>query len=79
MIPEGYEAIRENLTACDVLDIVGADKEVEKAVAARQVLLAKFGVSGDSLLFRDEANAVHLIQPKEQVCEPSSTADSSAS
>ncbi len=88
MIPEGYEAVRENLSETEVLVLENAqqrvalaEKDLQLARVGLQNVLANLGATGNCQVIRDEANAVHLIQPKEQdTCEPSpvesSTSDS---
>lgn len=83
MIPEGYEAVRENLSDVEVLTLENAqqrvalaEKDLQLARVGLQNVLANLGAIGNCQVIRDEANAVHLIQPKEQACEPEPSSES---
>jgi hypothetical protein len=84
MIPDTHEYIRENLSETEILQVENAqqriglaEKDLQLARVGLQNVLANLGATGNCQVIRDEANAVHLIQPKEQeACEPSSVSDS---
>ncbi len=73
MIPEGYEAVRENLSREEMLTVENAqlvisnlEKDLQLARVNFQNVMANLGATGNCQIVKDESG-FHLVQPKEPV------------
>jgi hypothetical protein len=76
MIPEGYEAIRENLNREEMLTVENAqlvisnlEKDLQLAQVKFQNVMANLGATGDCQIVKDEAG-FHLVKQKEAADAP---------